>query len=67
MKTPTPTPTKVIKVQVQFCTDISDVKNNTFTTQYKFKGVSDMDARISVKAYIKKEFGVFPNYTKIIN
>ena len=55
------------KVEVQFCTNISDQKNNTFTMQYIVKSLSDIDARQSVSVHIKKEFGCFPNYTKIIN
>ena len=54
-------------VEVQFCTNISDQKNNTFTMEYIVKSLSDIDARRSVGAYVKKEFGCFPNYTKIIN
>ena len=54
-------------VEVQFCTNISDPKNNTFTMEYIVKSLSDIDARRSVGAYIKKEFRCFPNYTKIIN
>lgn len=55
------------KVQVQFCTNISDPKNNTFTMEYIVKSLSSMDARRSVVAHIRREFGCFPNYTKIIN
>ena len=64
MKTTTTTKRKV---QVQFCTNISDQENNTFTMEYIVQSVNDMDARRSVGVHIKKEFGCFPNYTKIIN